>query len=210
MKISECSFRDIDKKCVILKGEHVYSGAKKHMEERSYQAPVGVDATLCYCYIDAMAGLSFHFLCFANFITGKIDTECYERVLDAGTILIFRAGPDYDVSIFAGDTSLFHMRVEMVDESYYRDKNVLATRDITLIDQLRNTCYPDDILALLYKDGLEPERPWVRLQKIENNRLYGILLNEPHQDFGISFYDNVTMDFLRHADEVYAVICISS
>ena len=80
MKLSDYSFRDIYRKCVILKGEWIFSGAEKMLNRFSYTAPTGMDAALCFCYIDSEVGMSFHFLCFANFRTEDIDKGSYEKI----------------------------------------------------------------------------------------------------------------------------------
>ena len=206
MKLSECNFRDLYKQCVILKGEWIYTGAVKMLADYAYTAPPGMDAVLCFCYIDSNAGMSFHFLCLANFETGEIDENSYDKILEARSVLMFRANPDYEICLYSKDVSLFTYRMDMVDEGYHGDKSVLPTRDIIEIDHLRNSCYPDDIQVLLRKDGLETECPWVRLRKIKDNEVYGVLLNEPFKNFGVHANDEVLIKLGTHENKAYAVV----
>jgi uncharacterized protein YegJ (DUF2314 family) len=96
--------------------------------------------------------------------------------------------------------------MDMVDEGYHGDKKVLPTRDIFEIDHLRNSCFPDDIQVLLRKDGLETECPWVRLREIKDKIVYGVLLNEPHKDFGVHANDEVMIKLGSLENKVYAVV----
>jgi hypothetical protein len=187
-------------------GEWIYSGAEKMLAEYSYTPPPEMDAALCFCYIDQDAGMSFHFLCLANYNTGAIDEKSYEKILEVKSVLMFRANPDFEIKLFNNGISRFSFRMDMVDKSYHADKRVLPTRDIKDVDHLRNSCYPDDIQVLLIKDGLETESPWVRLYEIDDRKLYGILLNEPFKDFGVHKNDRVNIKLGKHNDKVYAVV----
>ena len=208
MNLSDYDFRDLFQKCVIIKADHIFSGAQDVLSDQSYSTLQDMDAALCYCYIDPTHGITFHFLCTAIFETGAIDQYSYEKIVDAGVVLMFRAGPAFEIYPYTGDVSPFRARIDMVEENYHKDKNVLPTRSITKIDHLRHDCNPDDILAVLYKDGLELERPWVRLTEINDGKLYGVLINEPHQDFGVHYQDNVQIIIAEHEGQIYAVINI--
>jgi len=208
MKLSEYNFRDIYRHCVILKGGRVYSGAKEMLTGFSYTVPAGMDAALCFCFIDKDAGMSFHFLCLANFETGEIDEKSYEKLMEEKSLLTFRASPDFEIKLFEEDVSTFSYRLNIVDEGYREDKSVLPTRDITEIDHLRNSCFPDDIQVLLLKEGLESELPWFRLREIKDRKLYGALLNEPHQNFGVHINDVVEIGLGIFENKVYAYVNI--
>ena len=206
MKFSECSFRDLYRQCVILKGKRIYSSAEKMLADYSYISPQGMNASLCFCYVDSDAGMSFHFLCLANYETGEIDKDSYDKTLEANTFQIFRADPELEICLYSEDVSPFAYRIDMVDTSYHGDKKVLPTRGIIEIDHLRNSRFPDDILVLLRKDGMETERPWVRLREIKYNKVYGVLLNEPHKDFGVHANDEVLIKLGTYENKVYAVV----
>ena len=207
MKLSECSFRDLYKQCVILKGERVLDTAKEMLEKYSYELPTKLDSVLCYCYIDAHAGMSFDFLCFACFATGEADIKSYEKLLSEKIRLFYRYGAvqDDEVEFFINDVSVFIERIAMIDEGYHRDEKVLPTRNIKGIDHLRYIQNPDDIGVLLRKDGLQMEQVWVRLTGIENGNLAGVLLNEPNSDFGVHTGDIVHVQVTTRGNEVYAL-----
>ena len=41
------------------------------------------------------------------------------------------------------------------------------------------------------------ERVWVRLTKVENGQLYGIIQNEPIGNFGIHFLDEIKIQIFK-------------
>ena len=200
MKLSECNFRDLISKFVLIRGEWVRKGAVKFLNDFQYSAPPNMDAALCYCYIDREAGLSFHFICLANFETGEIDR------LHKDIMLIYRANPGFDVKEYLGDVSAFKNRKYLVERNYNSDLNIIATRDIQEVDHLRHAQYPDDIRVLLENDGSVTEYVWVRLSETRNGKLIGTLLNEPLHDFGVHRGGEVCIRLGVYAGEVYAAI----
>jgi len=205
MKLSDYSFRDLYKQCLILKSEWVYDGAIKMLSEYAYTAPPGMDAALCFCYLDTDAGMSFYFLSLAGFESGEIDIASYELQTAEKLSLRFRYGTDIEVKVYTKDITCYANRIEMVDTHYHRDESVLPTRNITAIDHLRNDAYPDDIKVLLRKDELQIEQVWVKLTGIEDGNLAGVLLNEPHSDFGVNMSDIVHVQVIQRGSDVYAV-----
>jgi len=207
MKLSEFSFRDLYRQCVILKGKIAFDTAKEILEKYSYNIPAKVDSVLCYCYIDAQAGMSFEFLCFACFDKSGPDFKSYEKLFEEKISLFYRyrTVQDDDIKFFSHDVSVFIERCAMIDEGYHCDENVLPTRNIKEIDHLRYIQNPDDIGVLLRKDGLQMEQVWVRLTGIENGNLTGTLLNEPNSDFGIHMNDRVHVQVTTRGNDVYAL-----
>jgi len=191
MSMKNYSFRDLYEQVVFVRGSKQDDIKEAFIEFQDYLLPADVDSCLCYCYVDPEAGLSFHFLCFANFDNESIDMNSYDVQAAAELMNFFLYDSDYEIKIFAGDSSAFLERIQMVNTSYHNNKDVLATRDMTEIDHLRHESRPDDIMALLIKDGLEIEYPWIRLSGIRANELDGKLLNEPEQDFGLQRGDTV-------------------
>ena len=207
MKLSECSFRGLYRQCIILKGKRTLDTAKEMLEKHLYELPINMDSVLCYCYIDAYAGMSFDFLCLAYFDTGEPDFKSYEKLLAEKIRLFYRYGAvqDDEIKFFLSDVSVFNRRSAMIDEGYHRDEKVLPTRTIKEIDHLRYIQNPDDIGVLLRKDGLQTEQVWVRLSGVENGNLAGLLLNEPNSDFGVHTGDTVHVQVTTRGNEVYAL-----
>ena len=90
--------------------------------------------------------------------------------------------------------------IENIIENYEKNENKIFTRKIKDLDHLRENNFPDDILVYIYKEGLNTERVWVRLTKVENGKLYGILQNEPHSNFGIHIFDEIKIEIFKDDD----------
>jgi len=188
-----------------LKDEIYFKSAVDMMEKYSYALAPNWNAVLCYCYIDSSAGMSFHFLGFANYDDNDIDVDSYEKQLAEKIVLLFRYKDDAEIKPYSKETSMFNERAKMVDDGYHRDERVLPTRNIAQIDHLRHNSCPDDIKVLLRKEGLQIEQVWVRLAGIENGNLTGVLLNEPNSDFGVHSGDIVCVQVTSRGDDVYAI-----
>lgn len=64
-------------------------------------------------------------------------------------------------------------------EKYYQDKEVLQTRQISLIDHLRHPDYPDDVETMIPLEDGRMEQVWVRLQKVLDSKTFvGLLLHD--------------------------------
>jgi len=207
MKLSKCNFRDLYKQCILIKGISTFEKTKYVLEKHSFTPPAKADSILCYCYIDADAGMSFDFICPAFFEIGEPDFESYEKLHEVNIRLFYRYGAvqDDDIKIFSQDVSVFDKQCKRIDEWYHRDEKVLLTRNIKEIDHLRFLESPDDIMIELRKDGLLTEMVWARLSGIESGNLAGVLLNEPHSDFGIHIGDIVHVQITIRGNETFAL-----
>ena len=179
-------------------------------ELQGYTPPADVDSCLSYCYYDSEAGLSFHFLCFANFDNESIDMNSYEVQLTPRSVNLFRYEPIYEVKKYTKDSSAFTERIQIVNAGYHNNEKVLPIRELTEIDHLRCESHPDDIKVLLRKDELETEEPFVRLTEIKESKLYGQLLNEPFKNFGIHRGDTVHVVLDTCENQVCAVVDTSN
>jgi hypothetical protein len=210
MLLQDCSFRDLYEQIVFIRGGKLVDGLKEgFLEIQDYVTSADVDSCLSYCYIDSQAGISFHFLCFANYDNESIDMNSYNAQVSNKSMNLFRYEPVYEVKEYTGDASVFIDRIIMVNTGYHDNKNVLPTRDISDIDHLRHKNCPDDIKVLLRKDGLEAECPWVRLIEIRDGKLYGQLLNEPFEDYGVHSGDTIQIVLGTFENQVYAVVNIA-
>jgi hypothetical protein len=205
MKLSEYTFRDLYKQCVIIKHRSFESAKEAFLEHYSYTPPKNMNAILCLCYIDSTCGMSFHFLTFADFETGEVDFLCYRSEVENNVMLITRYDENIEAKIYKGDMSVFDERLKLIDKHYHNDVKVLPTRNIKEIDHLRYNINPDDIRVLLRKEGLQIEQVWVRLTEIENGNLTGILLNEPNSDFGVNANDRVHVQITTRGNDIYAI-----
>ena len=59
-------------------------------------------------------------------------------------------------------------------------------RTFPFIRPYQNIEYPDDIQILLYRQNLEPEAVWVRMEDVADDHIEAKLLNDPYDpNFGV-------------------------
>ena len=83
---------------------------------------------------------------------------------------------------------------------YDAPEDVERSRRFDFLDEFRNEDYPDDMLVLTLKEGLNPEGCWVRLTGLGDKCFIGTLLNEPNQDFGYHMGEEIAF-FIFTDDE---------
>ena len=170
----------------------------------------GANAVICYGYVDKQAGLTFEVLCLASYIDGD-----YTIVNENKSVSMKVRSETYkDTEVFpiknAAILKRFEQRIQIIEEGYYSQDSVEATRQITCIDEFRHPFFPDDIQAILAADGLKAESIWVRLIQYvgPTNGLEvftGTLLNSPFDsNFSVSYGDEV---FVAVAEENNKRIC---
>lgn len=145
------------------------------------------DGFLAYGYIDEQAGFSFRPLCPANIRDNILSRG--EFVSDV--YLIIRRGQlndcDYiDLDYCDIDVTDFEDEINAINENYKcQNEQTEEMREFTFLDGLRSVEYPDDIQIILYQEGIQPEQVWVKCWAFTEDKLFGKLLNEPNQDYGI-------------------------
>ena len=136
------------------------------------------------------APFSFRILCSAN-INDKLLTH---GVFSKETGYIIRRGyfnncSFIDAECFGLDVSDFdeHTQeyIHVINECYKCSEQTEEMRKLTFLDPLRSPDYPDDIQVLLYQKGMQIEQVWVKCFAYTEDELFGKLLNEPNQDFGV-------------------------
>lgn len=177
------------------------------MYNTEFQCLEGDNALLTYGYVDHEAGLSFEVLCFAKYGPDKhIELRPGN---DKTTFKIRYSEMIGDVEILPYDISMheFYKKVKIVSEGYYYSDQLQAIRMFEAIDADRHPQFPDDVGVLLYKEGLQMERVWVRTSSIENGKIVGTLLNKPHSSgFGLNAGDKVTLVPVPVNGRTYLVI----
>lgn len=89
------------------------------------------------------------------------------------------------------DIGNFLDKFEMIITGYDSDKDILAARELEILDGSRNEDNPDGVSMIFTKDGVYREYCWVRCEKLGEREIIGTLLNEPYEDFGVHIYDKV-------------------
>jgi len=200
----DANFRQIGRQLIAVKDERAYNELKKEI-----LFPEESDSILTFCYIDSEAGLTFDFLCPYNLKENK-----YYEIENKNFRQIFRKGffDESEMEIVPYDlvksNNLWDYIENVLLKNYEGDINLLKTRMVKDIDHLRENDYPDDILVILHKEGLNPEKLWVRLLKLDNGILSGKLQNEPVSDFGIHLNDTIKINFLKDDENILHAIYI--
>lgn len=185
------SFRDVEHKlCVAIDARTVAIFNAMHQTD--------ANALLCYGYIDRQAGLTFEVLGLLLYEDGDYTLADVNNEV----CLKVRAESFNDSEIIPIENKAlskkFADRIKIIEEGYYSHDEAEATREYECIDAFRNEHFPDDVLALLFKEGLKAEQIWVRLtgyigsQAGEYELFRGTLLNQPfNSEFGLSCGDTV-------------------
>ena len=124
-----------------------------------------------------------------------IDLDIYEK--DSDVMLVLRRGFVSDCMAvplveLGEDISRFAEIIEML-RSNYDTKNVEKEemRKMEFLDEFRDADYPDDVAVVIFHEGLQPERVWVRCVDVTEEMLYGTLLNEPNQNYSVHLGEKI-------------------
>lgn len=167
MNINDYAFRDLYRSLVITKSEIMLDQFSEIME-----VPSRCDSIFSYCYIDNEAGMSFECLHPAVFDTEEIVQRTniehgfkirsgYYRSHESPMKII----PDGEKHL----SPLFKEYIESFNQ-FYSSEDLEEIRAVTAWDSLREPDFPDDIKAIIYKEGMEPEQVWVRT--IKPNKIF--------------------------------------
>lgn len=181
--IEKTSFRELLNKIIYIKPTDEF----KNRLGKHFKGIGKDDGFLAYGYIDEEAGLSFKVLSSANIRNNKLSrglfNEEHEFIIRVGGL----KGCEYlDLKYCDVNTSDFDEYINEINETYKcSSKQTEEMRNFEFLDSARHPYYPDDIKVVLFSEQLEPEVVWVKCWVFTENKLYGKLLNEPNQDFGV-------------------------
>jgi len=183
--INDADFRELFHRVIYIKPtkeviEHLAEDMDIYLKDRGF---------LAYGYIDNQCGFSFRIICSAHIRNNKLEYGAY----DSQRLYIIRRGyvnccsfafiEEYDVEISdLEESALKHIRD--IDMLYKCREETEQMRKFMFLDPFRSKEYPDDLQVILFKEGLQLEAVWVKCYTYTDNELFGLLLNEPEQDFG--------------------------
>lgn len=177
------SFREFYHKIVFIKASPILRiSLRERMDCCEYD-----NGCLAYGYINEREGLSFRILCSADVRFNKLTRRSFDPMR---TLTLRRkAADDYR---FLGldycdvDTSDFADYIAAMDERYKcAHEQTEKMRKFKFLDSVRHPEYPDIVLVMLFKEGMQAEKVWVHCMAFSENELFGKLLTEPKQNFGI-------------------------
>lgn len=168
----------------------VYLRCKEKMDllkKAGFEVDPRNDGVLALCFIDHEQGLSFYVIAAAHI---RADNIFVSKENPASQVLLRASSMQNALCLKSdyinADVSRYESYVTQIVRQYeYGLDDAIKMRGITELDDFRKPFFPDDVEVLLLSKGLEQERVFVRLCKYGQGCLYGELLDEPEQDFGI-------------------------
>jgi hypothetical protein len=183
MKISEVSFRDLDKQFIVTWDKKVFD-----FVQESYEIPMESNAIILRGYIDHECGFSFIFTCYALMKHSLVQPIVLKNF---DSLLILRSGfiSNCEFSFLSNRISSQDIeRVCEITERYYdQDEFVLDFRNNDEVDSIRSNNFPDDIKVFLIGDNKQTEEVWCRVERynLDSQKIVCKLLNKPYQSFSI-------------------------
>jgi hypothetical protein len=154
------------------------------------------DGILALCFIDHNEGLSFYVIAAAHI---RADNIFVSKENKASCVILHAAAMPFALCLKSdyinADVAQYESYVTQIVRQYeYGLDDAIKMRGISELDDFRKPFFPDDIEILLLGKGLEQERVFVRACKYGEGCLYGQLLDEPDQDFGV--HKDEVIDFM--------------
>ena len=201
MKYNETGFRPFYHHfCVIPLSEEMRSVLK------GFPGETMADGVLTYGYIDPEQGLCLEVIAAAK-ILGE-DARFAPTNDQVKRMISIEAVTDSECLYFGDEdehlTGCYGEKLRSL-RRYDADEAVEKTREMAFLDECRDRKNIDVVTVYLTKDGLEPELCRVRISGMEENRISGVLLDEPKQPFGWHQWETVA--FYLHQTEDNKIIC---
>jgi hypothetical protein len=161
MKISEVSFRNLDRQFIVTWDKQVFDFVQK-----SYEIPMRSDAIILRGYIDHECGLSFAFTCYALMNQVNVQPILLENF---DSWLIIRSGHISDCEFSFLSHHISNQDIERVceitDRYYHLDIFILDFRNMKEMDSIRTDDFPDDVKVYLIGDNKQTEEVWCRVER---------------------------------------------
>lgn len=170
MKVASYSFRDLDKKWVLIENKKQIKKLVKNLKLEKTNDPL-----IGYFYIDQNEGFCLKVL--GNIFKDEKDNlsldddYIYEdKIINYAKIL------NYVITILDNNITNYIKGIKAVEGStglIVDDKLKLReTRVITNIDSFRNNAYPDDVQVLLYSKDGDEEFLWANIEGIMKDEVF--------------------------------------
>ena len=195
MLLKEMNFRDIVDK-------YLYIDAAGMAQKLGSIFEVTEDATgvLCYCYIDAQAGITFEILCCAVHDADKKTLKLLHGNDEQSAKIRLAELMEAQAAVLPSEMprlSEFQSKVAMVQKAYKADEATEAMRKLTSLDPVRIATHPDIVTVYLVR-GDEAEAVQVLLKEVREVNIIGTLLSEPQKAFGLHKGDVISFYLVRN------------
>lgn len=136
--------------------------------------------------------------------------EGHYRFFDLERSITFRAEDlqDMECRLFEDeDGSLYTHYEERINAlGIHSPDSLERTRRMGFLDGMRDPFHIDDITVCLYKEGLEPETVWVRIERMADHALIGTLLEDPKVNFDCEKGDTLSFSLQPSKDRGFIAI----
>ena len=166
------------------------------------------DSVLLYGYIDREAGLTLEIIALACRKNGKYRFFDPNNEISAFVRAEVLKDEEFEIQddVNGELSDRFSEKISMLS-SYNASEEVEAVREMDFLDASRDEQFIDDVIVYLVKDGCRPEGCWARICGLSENKIFGVLLNEPYQNFGLHAGDKIP--FGVEKQDGGTVICVS-
>ena len=201
MKVYEMSFRDMNQKMVEIHGVKMVKLLEKMGLKLDH-----LYGALMYGYIDHNAGFTFEIMALE---TKKQNIEY--RIVPIGVSCKI---PRFDVQemnieiLDNVNVGLFQDKIDIVAKATQVSKELEELRLYKELDPSRHLEYPDDVMVYFLEEGKEPEACWIRLEGMQDGKMYGTVLTALHQDFGVKEKDTVYFGMTQMEDDKLACVWV--
>ena len=103
------------------------------------------------------------------------------------------------------NVELFQDKIDMVEKATEVSKELEELRLYKELDPSRHLEYPDDIMVYFLDEGKDVEACWVRLEGIQDGKMYGAVLTALHQNFGGRSQIGVCMGERRRIKRIHYI-----
>lgn len=164
-----------------------------------------MDGLIAYGYVDNEKGMMFEVCAAASlkedsFEVNPVSVE-QRIIMDNKTVI---AAPFLVMNQTEMDFSIFEQRVQRILQ-YFENDEIEQVRNIELMDGCRHQDFPDDVEVILVSQTMAPELVWVRTLRIGDQRIEGMLLNEPERNFGVHLGDPIDFRFMQLEEDMGCV-----
>ena len=201
MKVYEMSFRYMNQKMVEIHGVKMVKLLEKMGLKLDH-----LYGALMYGYIDHNAGFTFEIMALE---TKKQNIEY--RIVPIGVSCKI---PRFDVQemnieiLDNVNVDLFQDKIDIVAKTTQVSKELEELRLYKELDPSRHLEYPDDVMVYFLEEGKEPEACWIRLEGMQDGKMYGTVLTALHQDFGVKEKDTVYFGMTQMEDDKLACVWV--
>lgn len=195
MLLKEMNFRDIVDK-------YLYIDAAGMAQNLGSIFEVTEDATgvLCYCYIDAQAGITFEILCCAVHDAAKKTLKLLHGNDEQLAKIRLAELMEAQAAVLPSEMprlSEFQSKVATVQKTYKADEATEAMRKLTSLDPARLATHPDIVTVYLVRSD-EAEAAHVLLKEVREVNIIGTLLSEPETANGLHKGDEISFFLVRN------------